>query len=203
MWDLSTLKIFWCLINDRRKNKINKKRFCNIMQCMQQGSGKELQEIRALTNSFCSWSYLFLIHTSTCLHTASKQEKILWMGISIARGNVKWKGDNRKGRVKAKRRSPGQASDSRHRRPPSLVTLGRGCWQPRAPLSRGHPPPRALLLLLVGIGFGRRGCQIKIRFYFASLGSQYLEWTCIFPLWDYLGVSRYSYIVYLPITIPV
>lgn len=118
------------------------------MQCMQQGPGKGLQEIRGLTNSFCSWSYLFLIHTSTCLHTVSKQEKVLWMGISIARGNVKWKGDNRKGRVKAKRRSPGQASDSRHRRPPSPVTLGRGCWQPCAPLSRGHPPPQALLLLL-------------------------------------------------------
>lgn len=138
-WDLSTLKILWCLIKARRKYKLNKKRFCNIMEFMHQGSGKELQEIRGLTNSFCSWSNLFLIHTSTCLHTVSNQEKILWMGISIARANVKWKGDNRKGQVKAKRRSPGWASDSRHRRPPSLVTPGRDAGS--------HWPPQALLWL--------------------------------------------------------
>lgn len=37
---LSTPAAFWCLINDRRKYKINKKRFCPLMRCMQEGSGQ-------------------------------------------------------------------------------------------------------------------------------------------------------------------
>lgn len=57
---LSTPAAFWCLINDRRKYKINKKRFCPLMRCMQEGSGQNsrkwgLWRIAAAQDLIYSW----------------------------------------------------------------------------------------------------------------------------------------------------
>lgn len=57
---LSTPAAFWCLINDRRKYKINKKRFCPLMRCMQEGSGQNsrkwgLWRIAAARDLIYSW----------------------------------------------------------------------------------------------------------------------------------------------------
>lgn len=87
------------------------------------------------------------------------------MGISIARGNVNWKGDNSKGRVKAKRRAPG--------------------WRVTA-ATAGHPhptpwmgPPASPALLhcqeLVSSILGRRDRKTEIGFYSAVLRTQRLD----------------------------
>lgn len=57
---LNTPAAFWCLINDRRKYKINKKRFCPLMRCMQEGSGQNsrkwgLWRIAAARDLIYSW----------------------------------------------------------------------------------------------------------------------------------------------------
>lgn len=161
------------------QNKIWKKRFWNIMQCMQQGSEKELQEIRGLMNRFCLWSYLFLMHTSICLCTVRKQKKILWMGISAARGPYPHR--ELTGRVEAQ--PPGCPQHPKGR--PPVQPHSPGDWDTGAepaPSSWCSSAPAAGLLL--SILRGRRDCTIKIWvspvFWDNLLRNRHLEMTYIF-----------------------
>lgn len=134
------------------------------------GIRAELQEMRALTNSCCSGSYLFLIHPSPRRHN---QEKILWMGISVREGMEH--GREIIGKGQAKRRLLGWA-----------VTCRTPQGHCPAPSSHGQAAHTDLL--------GKEGLHISVLGLFCIPEKPASEIQKYFPLWDYLRVSPYSYL---------